>query len=334
MHSYMPSNLARSALLCLYSLPSGGASADFLLHLSVSPRPPDNGGIKVMRLTRMAGWLCIACSFGEKRKVNRRVRIECAIKPSTHKWVISGTNWGKIRSTSVSLSVLIWCFYSYILDNVHCVTKKRVSQTFLRGKATRSFSKRTVRQRVDLDILGGIARDALEAGEGVLAVDVHGAGAANAFAARPPQGQSRVDLVLNLDEGVQHHRTAGAKIDLVFLHVRLLARLVRVPAVDGEGLHVGGFGLFGVRSVLARNGRTVADYIQNLVHHLVELRRQLWQKQRKCEPSVDPQRSAFDPNHPNAPCTQQSVPLLCDPGRDQKETHLAGNTETSECWNG
>jgi hypothetical protein len=41
----------------------------------------------------------------------------------------------------------------------------------------------------------------------VLTVDVHGAGAANSFAARSPEGKGRVLLVLDLQESVQHLKT-------------------------------------------------------------------------------------------------------------------------------
>ena len=91
-----------------------------------------------------------------------------------------------------------------------------------------------MRQRVDLHVAAAL-RDVLGAGQRVGAVDVEGAGAADALAAGAPEGQRRVDLVLDLDEGVQDHRPAGLEIDLEAVEPRVLAG-VRVVAVDLEGL--------------------------------------------------------------------------------------------------
>jgi hypothetical protein len=51
---------------------------------------------------------------------------------------------------------------------------------------------------------------ALGAGERVGAVDVHRAGAADALAAGAAEGQRRIDLVLDLDQRVEHHRPAAS----------------------------------------------------------------------------------------------------------------------------
>ena len=58
-------------------------------------------------------------------------------------------------------------------------------------------------QRIDLSVLALGAIYAAETREGVLTVDVHGAGPADTLATRPAEGQSGVDLVLDLDERVQ-----------------------------------------------------------------------------------------------------------------------------------
>ena len=50
---------------------------------------------------------------------------------------------------------------------------------------------------------------AFEAGEVVGAVDVHRARAADALAAGAAEGEGGIDLVLDLDQRVQHHRPAG-----------------------------------------------------------------------------------------------------------------------------
>ena len=58
-------------------------------------------------------------------------------------------------------------------------------------------------QRVDLRAGATLAVDPAEAGKRVLAVDVHGAGAADTLTARASEGQRRVHLVLDLDERIE-----------------------------------------------------------------------------------------------------------------------------------
>src|SRR5690349_21650103 len=62
--------------------------------------------------------------------------------------------------------------------------------------------------------------DRLDACEIVAAVDVHRAGAADAFATRAPEGQGRVDLVLDLDQRIENHGTAGVEINLEAVKAR------------------------------------------------------------------------------------------------------------------
>lgn len=61
----------------------------------------------------------------------------------------------------------------------------------------------TVRQGVDLRCLLLVPVDPAEAGEGVYSIDVHGARSTDSLTARPTEGQSRIDLVLDLDQGVE-----------------------------------------------------------------------------------------------------------------------------------
>jgi len=69
-----------------------------------------------------------------------------------------------------------------------------------------------VRQRIDFDGVLDLVH-ALGAGERVGAVDVHGAGAADALAAGAAERQGRVDLVLDPDQGVENHRRAVIAVD-------------------------------------------------------------------------------------------------------------------------
>src|SRR5688572_11669379 len=95
------------------------------------------------------------------------------------------------------------------------------------------FDDRHMRQRVDLHIALHV-RNVFGAGEGVGAVDVHRARPAHPFPAGAAEGQGRIDLVLDLDQGVQDHRAARIEIDLVAVDGGVAA-LVRVPAIDLEG---------------------------------------------------------------------------------------------------
>jgi len=94
-----------------------------------------------------------------------------------------------------------------------------------------------VGQGVDLGGLAQVGVDLADAGESVDTADVHGAGAADALPARPTQRQGWVDLVLDLDQCVQHHGAAAVEVDLIGLHPRLVPGQLRVPAIHGDLLH-------------------------------------------------------------------------------------------------
>jgi hypothetical protein len=76
-----------------------------------------------------------------------------------------------------------------------------------------------------------------QASQGVNTVDVHSARTTDTLTARAAESQSRVNFVLNTDESVEHHGAGLLQVELVALHGGLLARGVRIPAVDLEGLH-------------------------------------------------------------------------------------------------
>ncbi len=91
---------------------------------------------------------------------------------------------------------------------------------------------RHMRQRVNLDGTLDVVH-ALGAGKRVCAVDIHGAGTANAFTARTAQRQGRVNLVLDIEQTVQNHRTAIVAIDIIGVDARI-GVVVRRPAIDTE----------------------------------------------------------------------------------------------------
>lgn len=84
-----------------------------------------------------------------------------------------------------------------------------------------------VRKRVDLRVRR-LAVNAAKASQSVLAVNVHGATAANALTARAAERERRVFLILDLKQRIKNHRARLVQVNAVLLHVRLLRRLVRV----------------------------------------------------------------------------------------------------------
>ena len=71
------------------------------------------------------------------------------------------------------------------------------------------------------------------AGQIIAAIDVHGAGAANPLAAGAAEGERRVDVALDLDEGVENHRPALIQIHMIAVDARVIV-IVRAPAIDTE----------------------------------------------------------------------------------------------------
>jgi len=91
-----------------------------------------------------------------------------------------------------------------------------------------------MRQRVNLGVFRLVPVDLAQTRKGVLAIYVHGTRAADTLSARAPERQGGVNLVLDLDEGVQDHGPGLVEVNLVRLERRLLLGLVRVPSVDFE----------------------------------------------------------------------------------------------------
>src|SRR6516165_9223009 len=104
-----------------------------------------------------------------------------------------------------------------------------------------------MRQRCDPARSFFEAVDRGQTGEVVLPVDVHRAGTAHALPARSPEGQGRVDLVIDLDQGVESHRPAVIAIDSERIYLGV-GTPCRIPAIDPETLDV--LGRFRQRPVL------------------------------------------------------------------------------------
>ena len=82
-------------------------------------------------------------------------------------------------------------------------------------------------------VAGSLGLDVAQTGQGVGAVDVHGARAADALPAGAAEGEGRILLVLDFEERVEDHRAAIVEVDGIGGQIRLLL-LVRIPPVDLE----------------------------------------------------------------------------------------------------
>lgn len=118
----------------------------------------------------------------------------------------------------------------------------------------------TVRQRIDFDIRGAFLGDALETGERIDTINVHCTAATDTFTTASTECQGRINLVLDLDERVQNHRTTLLHVKRVSLKSRLVARLIRIPTIDGKFLNRGAVGASvrggGRRMLFSRCGKS------------------------------------------------------------------------------
>ena len=69
-----------------------------------------------------------------------------------------------------------------------------------------------VRQRINLGTCIQVAVNLTDTRKSVGTTDIHGARSADTLAARSPECQSRIDLVFNFYQSIQHHWTASVKI--------------------------------------------------------------------------------------------------------------------------
>ena len=97
-----------------------------------------------------------------------------------------------------------------------------------------------MRQRTD-GHRGRSGGDLRQAGQTVLAIDVHGARTADTLTARSSEGEGVIDLVLDLEQGVEDHRAAttefrnkSGKILIEVDHVLLVVRLDILGRVVAE----------------------------------------------------------------------------------------------------
>mmetsp|Transcript_27662 Transcript_27662/g.56790 ORF Transcript_27662/g.56790 Transcript_27662/m.56790 type:complete len:241 (-) Transcript_27662:230-952(-) len=90
-----------------------------------------------------------------------------------------------------------------------------------------------VRQGVDLHRCSRGLVDVRQAGQGVAAVNVHGAGPADPFAAASAEAKRGVEFILDFQKSIEDHGAAFVRVDGVSADVWFLV-LVRVISVDLE----------------------------------------------------------------------------------------------------
>lgn len=75
-----------------------------------------------------------------------------------------------------------------------------------------------------------------QASQSISTIDIHRARSTDSLAARTTEGQGRVNFVLDLDQGIEHHRPTSIQINLVSLHMWLVARLIRILKMQAATL--------------------------------------------------------------------------------------------------
>lgn len=96
----------------------------------------------------------------------------------------------------------------------------------------------------------------------VATINVHGATAADAFSAGAAEGQGRIDLVLDLDQGIEHHGSTLLHVDVVGHILGLVVRIIRVRPVDVKLLHV--FLFFSGKALVKLNGVVDFEHISDV----------------------------------------------------------------------
>ena len=84
--------------------------------------------------------------------------------------------------------------------------------------------------------LGTIVRKLTQARKCIDTINVHRTAPTNTLSTTPPERKRRINLILNPNKRIQHHRARLVQIKRIRLHLRFARGLIRVPSVDVEGL--------------------------------------------------------------------------------------------------
>lgn len=104
--------------------------------------------------------------------------------------------------------------------------------------------------------------DGAETGQVVATINVHGATAADALSAGAAEGQGRIDLVLDLDQGIEHHGSTLLHVDVVGHILGLVVGIIRVRPVDVKLLHV--FLFLSGKALVKLNGVVDFEHISDV----------------------------------------------------------------------
>jgi hypothetical protein len=75
--------------------------------------------------------------------------------------------------------------------------------------------------------------------QGINSINIHRTAPTNPLPTTSPKCECRINLILNPNQRIQHHRSRLIQIQSIGLHPRLGGWLVGVPAVDVEGFDLG-----------------------------------------------------------------------------------------------
>ena len=67
--------------------------------------------------------------------------------------------------------------------------------------------------------------------QGIDTINVHRTASTNALSTTPPERKRGVNLILDPNECIQHHRPGLVQVQGIRLHLRLARRLIRVPPI-------------------------------------------------------------------------------------------------------
>jgi len=96
-----------------------------------------------------------------------------------------------------------------------------------------------VRQGIDFRGFGWIV-DRAKTRQSVAAVDVHRTRTANAFATRASEGETGVEIILDVDQRVQNHRPTLVQIHFENFFARFFSWVLRIKSVNLELFHARG----------------------------------------------------------------------------------------------
>lgn len=85
----------------------------------------------------------------------------------------------------------------------------------------------------------GVGASLTQAGKSINTINVHCTTSTDTLTTTSAESQSWVNLVLDSDQRIQHHRSSLVQIQSIALHAWLVCWFIWIPSVDVEGLDQG-----------------------------------------------------------------------------------------------